>query len=96
MTVPSSLKLIKVNLKTRAYIQIIQCQGFVGTTMIEAILVALENSLNLVRAVCHYKSFVIAILPTSSEQGGELANLILMLLFLAAPQNVSSFYPFGV
>jgi hypothetical protein len=64
--------------------------------MIEAILVALENSLNLVGAVCHYKNFIIAISPSSSEQGDELANLILMLLFLAVSQNVPSFYPFGV
>ena len=81
MTVPSSLEPIRVSLEPRAYIQIIQCQGFVGTTMIGAILVALESSLNLVGAVC-YNNFIIAISPTSSEQGGEVANLILMLLFL--------------
>ena len=85
MTVPSSLEPIRVSLEARAYIQIIQCQGFVGTTMIGAILVALESSLNLVGAVCYNKNFIIAISPTSSEQGGEVANLILMLLLLVVP-----------
>lgn len=85
MTVPSSLEPIRVSQEPRASTRIIQCQGFVGTTMIEAILVALEISLNLVRAVCYYKNFIVAISPRSSEQGGEVANLILMLLFLAVP-----------
>jgi hypothetical protein len=53
--------------------------------MIEAILVALGNSLNLVGAVCYYKNFIIAISPTNSEQRSELANLILVLLFWAVP-----------
>ena len=45
MTVASSLEPIRVSLETRADIQITHCQGFVGTTMIEAILVTLKTAL---------------------------------------------------
>jgi len=61
MTVASSLELIRVSLKARAYIRVIKWQGLGGTTMIEAILVALENSLNLAGVVSHYKYFITAI-----------------------------------
>ena len=49
--------------------------------MIETVLVALENSLNLVGVLGHYKSFVRAVSRTGAEQGDELVDLILMLSF---------------
>jgi hypothetical protein len=51
--------------------------------MIETVLVALENSLNLVGVLGHYKSFVRAVSRTGAEQGDKLVDLILMLSFLA-------------
>lgn len=70
MTVPSSLELISVSFETRAYIRGIQCQAFVGASMIEAILVGLENSLNLVGVVRHRQCLVISVSPVGSELGG--------------------------
>jgi hypothetical protein len=96
MTVPSSLELISVSVETRDHIRGIQCQAFVGATMIETILVALENSLNLVGVVRHYQCFVISVSPVGSEPGGRTGECDLDALLLAALQDVSRFYPLGI
>jgi hypothetical protein len=62
--------------------------------MIETILVALENSLNLVGVVRHYQCFVISVSPGGSEPGGRTGKCDLDALLLAALQDVSRFYPF--
>jgi hypothetical protein len=64
--------------------------------MIETVLVALENSLNLVGVLGHYKSFVRAVSRTGAEQGDKLVDLILMLSFWRFPLNVSGFLSFQV